>query len=63
MLLPHNFHEFDDVEATELLPHTSHEFDAAEATEQGVENKPYRIPFDPMKAADAGSSPITGGRR
>jgi hypothetical protein len=63
MLLPHNSHEFDGVEATQLLPHNSHEFDDAEATEQGVENKPYRFPPDPMKAADAGSSPIGGGRR
>jgi len=63
MLLPHNSNEFDDVGATELLPHTSDEFDGAEATEQGVESKPYRFPLDPMKAADAGSSPIGGGRR
>jgi hypothetical protein len=30
---------------------------------KGVESKPYRFPLDPMKAADAGSSPIGGGRR
>ena len=30
---------------------------------KGVENKPYRFPLDPMKAADAGSNPIGGGRR
>ena len=49
MLLPHNSHEFDGVEATQLLPHNSHEFDDAEATEQGVENKQYRFPPDPMR--------------